>query len=894
MWLVYIAVAIVTLIPVSLPTRSIIAINSGGGTAVAPDDTVFEQDRYYTGGTATGPAKPPIKINGTDFPSVYETARMTTGDEIWYSLPIPYNVGDSGHGWDFVLTLKFVEPRYNQTGKRQFDINLNGLPVLTGIDIVEEVGKAVAYDEDIEFRVEPMSMLLWVTSVGKMRVRMEQPASFGLTSEIHVGVTPQIGSARLCALQVTQGTLNELMEYRSKSGKGGRGKKKAKKRNPNSSDRDYSEDDGDGGDPDGEDAIDSALSYAAGILCIIIGGSLYGYKKFDGGGGGGGGGGKGPPIAAARQRQELQVDRKKKPARRAPVDGEENLSGSTPPRSSRSESPSPAKLVTPPPKKHVPLSPEEEAEQAAKRAKRKEEKARRTEKDREASRRADQLAIEKEKADRESAKKRNASAVAELEKQLAQAEEEARQARAAEARRQENLAAEQAEKDKAKAAEDAEAVKAAGKKAPAEKAPAAASAAGGGNTKAGSKYTPNGPKRVGGGGSNGQTAPMSKQQQAQRQEHERYAREYQQQQQAKQSKHSNGFGGSKSAQKPIGGVQHVSSNEDLTGGSVPAGGAFGWGVSSGLSSSPPDSDAWGGLAGATSTGSIGSGTDDGDPASNVQQTEDRVQQISRQIAALERVLSVNSGSLSDSMIPGRPDENAGNLSAADNDDEAAELADEAADLLGTDIWAALDDDDEGEGLEPSGGGGGGAGGDQFGRTRSRLSAAWSPRVGEQSDGGAGSPGGGGGGTGPELDDQASMTAWLVENKLNSFSAALRREGFATLRDLLEVELDDEHLDQLGMAGLQVHLRYHQALARLKSDTSSMLSSPGPNGMPRVGSSGSLDGANIGGLDGLGTRLGFSPSSFRLPVGGGRRCFSAGLYGTRPSLADARFSRFGEG
>lgn len=172
-WPVYVAVSIAALIPVSLPTRSIIAINSGGPTAVAPDGTVFEQDRYYTGGTATDSSKQNsnIQINGTDFPSVYETARMTTGDEIWYSLPIPYNVGDSGHGWDFVLTLKFIELRYNQTGKRQFDINLNGLPVLTGIDIVEEVGKAMAYDEDIEFRVEPMSMLLWVTSVGKMRVR---------------------------------------------------------------------------------------------------------------------------------------------------------------------------------------------------------------------------------------------------------------------------------------------------------------------------------------------------------------------------------------------------------------------------------------------------------------------------------------------------------------------------------------------------------------------------------------------------------------------------------------------------------------------------------------------------------------------------------------------------
>jgi hypothetical protein len=42
-----------------------------------------------------------------------------------------------------------------------------GLQVLTGIDVVEEVGFATAYDEEIEFRLDTENWLLWITSVGK-------------------------------------------------------------------------------------------------------------------------------------------------------------------------------------------------------------------------------------------------------------------------------------------------------------------------------------------------------------------------------------------------------------------------------------------------------------------------------------------------------------------------------------------------------------------------------------------------------------------------------------------------------------------------------------------------------------------------------------------------------
>ena len=41
LWLI----CVVATVPLSLPTRNIIAINSGGPTSVAPDGTVYEQDR---------------------------------------------------------------------------------------------------------------------------------------------------------------------------------------------------------------------------------------------------------------------------------------------------------------------------------------------------------------------------------------------------------------------------------------------------------------------------------------------------------------------------------------------------------------------------------------------------------------------------------------------------------------------------------------------------------------------------------------------------------------------------------------------------------------------------------------------------------------------------------
>jgi hypothetical protein len=145
-----------------------------------------------------------------------QTARvMAGGQELWYNLPIPYNAGEHGRGWHFVLVCKFIETRHHSSGERVFGINLHGLQVLTGIDPVAEAGFATVYDEEIEFRLDTENWQLWVTSVGKLRVRIDQSVPFSFeVGALHVGITPEAGNARLCGLQVIQGTLEELHEER--------------------------------------------------------------------------------------------------------------------------------------------------------------------------------------------------------------------------------------------------------------------------------------------------------------------------------------------------------------------------------------------------------------------------------------------------------------------------------------------------------------------------------------------------------------------------------------------------------------------------------------------------------------------------------------------------------
>lgn len=74
---------------------------------------------------------------------MYQTERWAN-DIFQYILPL------NGEG-KYVLILKFYEVFFNSPGEKIFDIGLGNTRVINKLDIYSKVGKAVAYDEYVEF-----------------------------------------------------------------------------------------------------------------------------------------------------------------------------------------------------------------------------------------------------------------------------------------------------------------------------------------------------------------------------------------------------------------------------------------------------------------------------------------------------------------------------------------------------------------------------------------------------------------------------------------------------------------------------------------------------------------------------------------------------------------------
>ena len=110
------------------PGSTVTQINCGGGFA-----TPFITDCDYTGGAPSGVGNP-VAVAGVANAapmSVYQTYR---GYACSYTIP---NIQP---GAACTVRLHFAEPSYTQTGQRQFNVTLNGVPVLTNFDIVAAAG----------------------------------------------------------------------------------------------------------------------------------------------------------------------------------------------------------------------------------------------------------------------------------------------------------------------------------------------------------------------------------------------------------------------------------------------------------------------------------------------------------------------------------------------------------------------------------------------------------------------------------------------------------------------------------------------------------------------------------------------------------------------------------
>jgi pectin methylesterase-like acyl-CoA thioesterase len=130
------AIAAFTLGPI-LHSATIYAVNSGG-SAVSP----FVADAYFSGGSTygTGSSITTTGVTNAAPATVYQTERYGASTYTFPSL----NVGEN-----YTVRLHFAETYHSSSGKRQFNVLINGTQVLTNFDIYAAAnGQNVAVVKD--------------------------------------------------------------------------------------------------------------------------------------------------------------------------------------------------------------------------------------------------------------------------------------------------------------------------------------------------------------------------------------------------------------------------------------------------------------------------------------------------------------------------------------------------------------------------------------------------------------------------------------------------------------------------------------------------------------------------------------------------------------------------
>jgi len=117
--------------PVSSPTPTStftpVRVNAGGAGTVDGAGQTWSADMDFSGGSTWAVTN---GIAGTTAPAVYQTCRY--GPSFSYNVPVPNGM--------YNVTLKFAEPVYNRAGGRQFNLAINGSPVLANFDVYAAAG----------------------------------------------------------------------------------------------------------------------------------------------------------------------------------------------------------------------------------------------------------------------------------------------------------------------------------------------------------------------------------------------------------------------------------------------------------------------------------------------------------------------------------------------------------------------------------------------------------------------------------------------------------------------------------------------------------------------------------------------------------------------------------
>lgn len=122
--------------PTPPPTPSpqtAIAINAGGPAYTSTDGTDYRADAYSTGGKVFADG---ASVAGTTDDALYQTERY--GSDFGYDIPLTDGA--------YAVTLRFAEIFFDQTGKRVFDVRVEGQSAVDDLDLIATAGDNVAYD----------------------------------------------------------------------------------------------------------------------------------------------------------------------------------------------------------------------------------------------------------------------------------------------------------------------------------------------------------------------------------------------------------------------------------------------------------------------------------------------------------------------------------------------------------------------------------------------------------------------------------------------------------------------------------------------------------------------------------------------------------------------------
>ena len=129
----------------------VFADNAGGGQYTDTSGNVYKADTDYSGGY---PASTTAAITGTVDPTLYQTERYGN-----FSYNIPLANGN------YNVTLRFAEIYWSASGKRIFNVSMQGTQVISNLDIFAQAGKNAAYDVTIPVSVTNGTLSITFTTV---------------------------------------------------------------------------------------------------------------------------------------------------------------------------------------------------------------------------------------------------------------------------------------------------------------------------------------------------------------------------------------------------------------------------------------------------------------------------------------------------------------------------------------------------------------------------------------------------------------------------------------------------------------------------------------------------------------------------------------------------------